>query len=162
MQNIILPSTPYASFPKWLFLVPCSNDAKVLYLAITCFGNTSGIRRPSIEKLSQLCGCGRRMVERRLKELESKGLIVRVHRRNKKDGKLPNEYLLREPENLDELDYLVGNTMTEDQKKREFKNIKLGRTPKKRRKKPFKKADLKFLKGKAGDEVLAKFVNPPA
>lgn len=150
------------ALPKWLLLIPVSDSAKLLYVVVSSFGNTSGVRRPSISKLAQMCQCSRDTVERRLNELESKGLIVRVHRRNKKDGKLPNEYLLREPESLDELDYLVGATMTDDQKKREFKNIKLGRAPKKRRKKPFKKADLKFLKGKAGDEVLAKFVNPPA
>lgn len=149
------------ALPKWLLLVPCSAEVKILYVVISSFGNTSGIRRPSVGKLADVCRCSKDMIKRRLKEMENLGLVVRV-KRSGAAGQLPNEYLLREPESLDELDYLVGDTMTDDQKQREFKNIKLGRAPKKRRKKPFKKADLKFLKGKAGDEVLAKFVNPPA
>lgn len=166
MQNVVQPSTPFMMFPKWLLLVPCSGDAKILYMVISSFGNTSGIRRPSIKKLAELCGCSRDSIERRLNTLEKHGLIVRVHRRSKQDGKLPNEYILQEPEDIEELGSLVGDTMTAAEKKREFKNIKLGRKPKPRKNKNksrYKEAvELRLVKGRKADSVLSKFMNPPA
>jgi len=161
MQNVIRPSTPFMAFPKWLMFVPIGDGAKILYMSISNFGNTSGIRRPSIGKLAFMCQCSKDMIKRRLNELEKVSLVVRVARHSK-DGKLPNEYILREPESLEELDYLVGKAMTADEKKREFKNIKLGRVPKQKRKGRKKAAELTLLKGRVADPVMSKFMNPPA
>lgn len=150
------------ALPKWLLFVPVSDSSKLLYVVISSFGNTSGIRRPSIQKLASMCHCSRDSIERRLSELEKPGLIVRVPRRNGKDGKLPNEYILREPENIEELEFLVGDTMTKAEMAREFKNIKLGRVPKQKRKGRKKGAELKLLKGRVLDPVMEKFMKPPA
>jgi len=162
MRNVVMPSTPFMALPKWLLLVPCSSDAKILYAMISSFGNTSGIRRPSINKLAEMSNCGRRKVERLLTEMEKYSLVVRVKRSNGKVGKLPNEYILREPEDMDELDFLVGDAMTAEQKKREFKNIKLGRVPKQKRKGRQRGAELTLIKGRVADPILTKFLKKPS
>jgi hypothetical protein len=119
MNHAWATATPFAIIPIWLMLLDVPDKWKLIYGVLNGAGG-GGKRRIFIGHLKP------RRVRDHLTDMEKAGLISKV-----KSGGKTKQYILKEPESIEELKVMLPAKLTDDEKDAAVRAIRLGRSHKK-------------------------------